>query len=80
MGMDKFSDEVRKGVDEVRHVGTQLAEIIEQVQNLLPSFAAVHEGMQNQALSEIGRAHVWTPVTFLYLVCRLLLEKKKNKK
>ena len=51
MGMDKFSDEVRKGVDEVRHVGTQLAEIIEQVQNLLPSFAAVHEGMQNQALS-----------------------------
>ena len=28
---------------------------------------------------EIGRAHVWTPVTFLYLVCRLLLEKKKIK-
>ena len=28
---------------------------------------------------EIGRAHVWTPVTFLYLVCRLLLEKKKKK-
>src|ERR1051326_8216690 len=24
---------------------------------------------------EIGRAHVSTPVTFLYLVCRLLLEK-----
>ena len=51
MGMDKFSDEVRNGVDEVRHVGTQLADIIEQVQNLLPSFAAVHEGMQNQSLS-----------------------------
>ena len=29
---------------------------------------------------KIGRAHVWTPVTFLYLVCRLLLEKKKKKK
>ena len=27
--------------------------------------------------AKIGRAHVWTPVTFLYLVCRLLLEKKK---
>src|SRR6056300_865524 len=27
---------------------------------------------------EIGRAHVWTPVTFRNLVCRLLLEKKKN--
>ena len=28
-------------------------------------------------LTEIGRAHVWTPVTLIYLVCRLLLEKKK---
>ena len=26
---------------------------------------------------EIGRAHVWTPVTRPDLVCRLLLEKKK---
>ena len=29
---------------------------------------------------KIGRAHVWTPVTLIYLVCRLLLEKKKKKK
>ena len=29
---------------------------------------------------EIGRAHVWTPVTWNDLVCRLLLEKKKQKK
>ena len=28
---------------------------------------------------EIGRAHVWTPVTCQNLVCRLLLEKKKKK-
>src|SRR3546814_10115859 len=27
---------------------------------------------------EIGRAHVSTPVTNAHLVCRLLLEKKKN--
>src|SRR5213075_3349551 len=27
---------------------------------------------------EIGRAHVLTPVTPCYLVCRLLLEKKKH--
>src|SRR3546814_10438285 len=27
---------------------------------------------------EIGRAHVGTPVTKAHLVCRLLLEKKKN--
>ena len=30
--------------------------------------------------SEIGRAHVWTPVTVNNLVCRLLLEKKKKKR
>ena len=29
---------------------------------------------------EIGRAHVWTPVTAIDLVCRLLLEKKKTQK
>src|SRR3546814_6532598 len=29
---------------------------------------------------EIGRAHVWTPVTNAHLVCRLLLEKKKRTK
>ena len=28
---------------------------------------------------KIGRAHVWTPVTWNDLVCRLLLEKKKKK-
>src|SRR6188472_4789505 len=28
--------------------------------------------------TEIGRAHVWTPVTVSHLVCRLLLEKKKK--
>src|SRR3546814_7785228 len=30
-------------------------------------------------LQQIGRAHVRTPVTNAHLVCRLLLEKKKNK-
>src|SRR3546814_2094231 len=30
-----------------------------------------------EALGEIGRAHVRTPVTNAHLVCRLLLEKKK---
>src|SRR3546814_5838003 len=28
--------------------------------------------------SEIGRAHVWTPVTNAHLVCRIQLEKNKN--
>src|SRR3546814_9540377 len=31
------------------------------------------------APSKIGRAHVRTPVTNAHLVCRLLLEKKKNR-
>ena len=41
----------------------------------------VSEGKYSEKISgEIGRAHVWTPVTLIYLVCRLLLEKKKKKK
>ena len=31
-------------------------------------------------LGKIGRAHVWTPVTWNDLVCRLLLEKKNKQK
>ena len=45
MGMDKFSEEVRRGVDEIREVSTQLAQIIHQVQTLTPRFATVSEGM-----------------------------------
>ena len=50
MGMDKFSEEVRRGVEEVRQVGDQLARIIQQVQALTPRFEAVNEGMQSQSL------------------------------
>ena len=49
MGMEKFSTEVRQGVEDVRQVGAQLAQIIEQVENLIPRFEEVHEGMQSQA-------------------------------
>jgi methyl-accepting chemotaxis protein WspA len=49
MGMDKFSDEVRRGVEEVRQVSTQLAQIILQVQTLSPRFHTVNEGMHAQA-------------------------------
>ncbi len=38
MGMDKFSEEVRRGVEEVRQVSAQLAQIIHQVQALTPRF------------------------------------------
>ncbi len=50
MGMDKFSEEVRRGVEEVRQVGAQLARIIQQVQSLAPRFEAVNEGMQSQSV------------------------------
>jgi len=49
MGMEKFSEEVRRGVDDVRQVGAQLAHIIEQVDKLIPRFEEVNEGMTSQA-------------------------------
>jgi methyl-accepting chemotaxis protein WspA len=49
MGMDKFSEEVRRGMQEVQQVGGQLSQIIQQVQALAPRFEAVNEGMGAQA-------------------------------
>jgi len=49
MGMDKFSEEVRRGVEEIRQVSTQLAQIIHQVRTLTPRFQTVNEGMHAQA-------------------------------
>jgi len=49
MGMDKFSEEVRRGVEDVRHVSAQLAQIIHQVQALTPRFQTVSEGMHTQS-------------------------------
>ena len=51
MGMDKFSEEVRRGGEAVGQVTTQLSEIIDQVQTLTPSFDAVNEGVQSQSIS-----------------------------
>ena len=49
MGMDKFSEVARRGVEEVRQVSTHLAQIIHQVQTLTPRFQTVNEGMHAQA-------------------------------
>jgi len=49
MEMDKFSEEVRQGVEEVTGVGGMLGQIIAQVQELEPRFEAVKEGMQTQS-------------------------------
>ncbi len=65
MGMDKFSEEVRRGMFEVQQVGDQLSQIIQQVQALAPRVLMVNEGMQaqatgaeqiNHALSQLGDA------------------------
>ncbi|PVZ16049.1 MULTISPECIES: methyl-accepting chemotaxis protein [unclassified Pseudomonas] len=49
MGMDKFSEQVRRGMFEVQQVGEQLNQIIHQVQALAPRVLMVNEGMQAQA-------------------------------
>ncbi len=65
MGMDKFSEEVRRGIGEMAHMGDQLAQIIQQVQVLAPRIQMVNEGMQaqstgaeqiNQALVQLSEA------------------------
>jgi methyl-accepting chemotaxis protein WspA len=65
MGMDKFSEEVRRGMAEIQQVGGQLTQIIHQVQALAPRFESVNEGMQaqatgaeqiSQALTQLGEA------------------------
>lgn len=49
MSMERFSEQVRHSVNDVRDVSAQLAQIIEQVQALTPRFETVHHGMQFQA-------------------------------
>ncbi len=50
MGMDKFSEEIRRSVGEVRQVNEQLSSVIVQVQQLPPRFDAILEGMQSQSI------------------------------
>ncbi len=65
MGMDKFSEEVRRGMLEIQQVGGQLSQITQQVLALAPRIETVNEGMQaqstgaeqiSQALSQLSEA------------------------
>jgi len=47
--MDKFSEEVRRGVEEIRTGQHAPGAIIHQVQTLTPRFQTVNEGMHAQA-------------------------------
>jgi methyl-accepting chemotaxis protein WspA len=49
MGMDKFSEQVRRGMLDVQQVGEQLSQIIQEVQALVPRFEMVNDGMAAQA-------------------------------
>ena len=49
MSMERFSEQVRHSVNDVRDVSGQLTQIIEQVQALTPRFETVHHGMQFQS-------------------------------
>ncbi|MEG3880960.1 methyl-accepting chemotaxis protein [Microcoleus sp. herbarium7] len=49
MEMDKFSNEVSRGMEDIRSIGVQLAQIIEQVQSLTPRFDSVNRGMEAQS-------------------------------
>lgn len=65
MGMDKFSEQVRRGMSDVQEVGEQLSQTIDQVQALAPRVVVLNDGMQaqatgaeqiTQALTQLGEA------------------------
>ncbi len=58
MEMDKFSEEVRRRVEEVNKIATALGRMIEKVQALGPEFETVKQGMnaQTQAAQQINEA------------------------
>src|SRR3546814_7435162 len=62
--------EVERAID----VGIEQIGIVAGVVADLAGLVAIFGNRRDQ----IGRAHVWTPVTNAHLVCRLLLEKKNN--
>lgn len=49
MEMDKFTQEVGRGVQDIRTISIQFNRIIEQVQNLTPRFESVNQGMEAQS-------------------------------
>jgi methyl-accepting chemotaxis protein WspA len=63
MGMDKFSEEVRRGMQEVQQVGGQLSHIIDQVQALAPRMESVNEGMQAQSTGAEQISHALAQLT-----------------
>jgi methyl-accepting chemotaxis protein WspA len=62
MGMDKFTEDIRRSVDEARHVAEQLSSMTDQVRKLAPRFDLVLQGMQSQA---VGASQITATMTQL---------------
>ncbi|MEG3850179.1 methyl-accepting chemotaxis protein [Microcoleus sp. herbarium19] len=60
MEMDKFTNEVRRGVEDVQTISLQLESIVQRVEALTPRFEEVNEGMdaQSQGAQQISEAMV----------------------
>lgn len=58
MEMDKFTNEVRRGVEDVQSISLQLESIIQRVEALTPRFEEVNDGMdaQSQGAVQISEA------------------------
>jgi len=48
MEMDKFADDVRRGVKQITDISSQIGQIIDQVQDLGPQFDLLKQKVQNQ--------------------------------
>jgi len=57
MGMDKFSDEIRSGVQTGSDLSTQFQHIIRQIMELAPCIEDANQGLRNQALGADEISH-----------------------
>jgi methyl-accepting chemotaxis protein WspA len=63
MEMDKFTEQVRQGVQSVAHIGAQLGQIIERVQELSESIESLNEGMRSQSEGATQISEAMTQLT-----------------
>ena len=75
--MQKYS---HKRIEAEIQKGKCALEVMFSRQFIFWVFTQMNANKHKYKHKQIGRAHVWTPVTVPYLVCRLLLEKKKKTK
>jgi methyl-accepting chemotaxis protein WspA len=63
MEMDKFSEQVRQGVESVGQIGAQLGQIIQQTEGLSDSIESVNEGMRSQSQGAAQISEAMTQLT-----------------